>query len=277
MKTVLSIQSQVAGARVGNSVAAFAMERLGVRVFQLPTTILGRRPDRGAPGGGPIPRETLNSIIDGLAADNGLAQVDAVLSGYVGDGEQVEAILGAVEKVKTQNPQAVFLCDPVLGDDDKGLFVSADIADAVINGLAPNADWLAPNRFELGLITGRDITDLAGARDAARRIGKPVLASSIPAGANVGVLYAAPSGDWFCETARLPQAPKGVGDLLTGLFLARRVQGQAPAVALEAATGAVYDVIVRSLAEQSDDLALPQAQDVLADPLTWPQAKALPV
>ena len=28
MKTILSIQSQVVGARVGNSVAAFAMERL---------------------------------------------------------------------------------------------------------------------------------------------------------------------------------------------------------------------------------------------------------
>ena len=37
MNTILSIQSQVAGARVGNSVAAFAMERLGVRVLQIPT------------------------------------------------------------------------------------------------------------------------------------------------------------------------------------------------------------------------------------------------
>ena len=46
MKTILSIQSQVAGARVGNSVAVFAMERLGVRVIALPTTLVGRRPGR---------------------------------------------------------------------------------------------------------------------------------------------------------------------------------------------------------------------------------------
>ncbi|HVY85748.1 MAG TPA: pyridoxal kinase [Caulobacterales bacterium] len=276
MKTVLSIQSQVAAARVGNSVAAFAMERLGVRVFQLPTTILGRRPDRGAPGGGPIPRETLQSLIEGLSEDGRLSEIDAVLSGYVGDAEQVSAILDVVERVKTVRKDAVFLCDPVLGDDGK-LFVSDAIADAVLNGLAPHADWLAPNAFELGLIVGRPITGLEEARSAARRVGKPVLASSIPTDAGVGVLYAAPGGDWFCETPRLPLAPKGAGDLLTALFLARRMLTQAPAVALEAATGAVYDVIVRSIAAQSADLALPMAQEVLTDPVTWPQARALPV
>ncbi|MES1200829.1 MAG: pyridoxal kinase [Pseudomonadota bacterium] len=276
MKTVLSIQSQVASARVGNSVAAFAMERLGVRVFQLPTTILGRRPDRGAPGGGPIPRDTMQSLIEGLAADPRLGQIDAVLSGYVGDAEQVEAILNVVERVKEANKEAVFLCDPVLGDDGK-LFVSDAIADAVLNGLAPHADWVAPNAFELGLIVGKPIETVDDARNAARRLGKPVLASSIPTEVGLGVLYAAPNGDWLCETQRLPKAPKGAGDLLTALFLARRLLTQPPAVALEASTGSVYDVIVRSIAENSDDLALPLAQDLLADPTTWPRARAFPV
>ena len=276
MKTVLSIQSQVAGARVGNSVAAFAMERLGVQVLQLPTTILGRRPDRGPPGGGPIPAETLQSLIDGLTEDGRLDEIDAVLTGYVGDAEQVEVILDMVGRVKAANAEAIFVCDPVLGDDGK-LFVSPSIADAVINGLAPNADWIAPNAYELGLLAGRAITDLDGARSMGRRLGKPLLASSIPSETGVGVLYAAPGGDWFCETPRLPYAPKGAGDLLTALFLARRLLNQPPAVALEAATGAVYDVIVRSIAAQTEDLALPLAQDALSDPVSWPQARALPV
>jgi len=276
VKTVLSIQSQVAGARVGNSVAAFAMERLGVQVWQLPTTILGRRPDHGAPGGGPIPAETLASLFEGLAADGALGEVDAVLTGYLGDGEQVAVVLDAVERVKAANPKAVFVCDPVLGDDGK-LFVSGDLADAMLNGLAPHADWLTPNAFELGLMTGKTIDSLATARDAARRIGKPVLCSSIRTAIGVGNLFAAPAGDWFCETARLPRAPKGTGDLLTALFVGRRVRGEAPAVALEAATGAVYDVIVRSLAAESEDLLLPAAQDVLAEPVTWPHALALEI
>lgn len=273
-KTILSIQSQVAGARVGNSVAAFAMERLGVRVWQAPTTMLGRRPDRGPPGGGPLPAETLASLFEGLAADGLLNEVDAVLVGYIGDGDQVLPILEMVERVKAANPAAVFVCDPVLGDEGK-LFVTESIADAVINGLAPRADWIAPNAFELGLMTGKVIDDVQTARDAARRFGKPVLVSSLRTATGIGVLYTAPLGDWFSETPRLPRAPKGTGDLLTALFLARRVLGQAPAVALEAATGAVYDVIVRSLALDSEDLALPAAQDLLTDPVTWPSAKHL--
>ena len=82
------MQSQVVGARVGNSVAAFAMERLGVRVLQLPTTLLGRRPDHGPPGGGPIPAETLESLLKGLEDDSAFGDIDAVLSGYIGDAEQ---------------------------------------------------------------------------------------------------------------------------------------------------------------------------------------------
>lgn len=275
MKTILSIQSQVAGARVGNSVAAFAMERLGVRVIALPTTLLGRRPDKGVPGGGPIDKAMLGSMIDALEFDGAFASVDAVLSGYLGAADQVEIVLDAVERVKRANAKAIYLCDPVLGDAGKGLFVSAEIADAVTQGLAPNADWLAPNLFELAHIAGRPADNLDTARNAARILGKPMLVSSIPTEAGIGVLFAAQAGDWFCETQRLPDAPKGTGDLLTALFLARRVNGEAPAVALEAAVGATYDVIVRSLAAESDDLVLPEAQEVLADPVTWPHARAL--
>ena len=273
MKTILSIQSQVAGARVGNSVAAFAMERLGMRVLQLPTVILGRRPDHGAPGGGPVPGETLSALVDALAADGLLGEIDAVLSGYLGAADHVAVILDAVRRIKAANPKAIYVCDPVLGDEGK-LYVRAGVAEAM-HGLWRHADWVTPNAFELGYLTGRSIDSLSVARNAARFIGKPVLCSSIRTALGLGNLYAAPTGDWFCETARLPRAPKGAGDLLTALFVARRVRGDAPAVALEGATGSVYDVIVRSMAAESEDLLLPQAQDVLVDPVTWPRARNL--
>lgn len=272
MKTILSIQSQVVGARVGNSVAAFAMERLGVRVLQAPTVLLGRRPDHGPPGGGPIPAETLGALLDALGADGQFGEIDAVLTGYLGAADQVSVILDAVSRIKAANPKAIFVCDPVLGDDGR-VYVSSAISEAMMQGLCPHADWLTPNAFELGMLTGRTIDSIAAAREAARRIGKPVLCSSIRTALGLGNLLAAPTGDWFCETARLPRAPKGTGDLLSALFVARRVRGDAPAIALEGATGGVYDVIVRSMAAESEDLLLPEAQDVLTDPVTWPRAR----
>ncbi|MBL8538362.1 MAG: pyridoxal kinase [Hyphomonadaceae bacterium] len=272
--TVLSIQSQVVTARVGNSVAAFAMERLGVRVLQLPTALLGRRPDRGAPGGGPIPAARFATLVEALAADDVLADVDAVLTGYVGAADQAPLVLDLVEHVKASNPKALFVCDPVLGDDGR-TYVDKTVADAVVQSLVQRADWLTPNAYELGVITGRTIETLDDARHAARRLGKPTLVSSIRTATGIGNLLSASGGEWFCETPRLPRAPKGTGDLLSALFVARRVRGEAPAVALEGASGSLYDVIVRSLAADSDDLLLPQAQDVLTDPVTWPRARPL--
>ncbi|HRE42731.1 MAG TPA: bifunctional hydroxymethylpyrimidine kinase/phosphomethylpyrimidine kinase, partial [Terricaulis sp.] len=161
-KTILSIQSQVAGARVGNSVAAFAMERLGVRVLQAPSVILGCRPDLGPPGGGPVPADVLGSMLDGLASSGVLGDIDAVLTGYLGESDQVAPILDIVERVRRANPKAVFVCDPVLGDDGR-VYVSEELADAMLNGLVPHADWLAPNAFELGVMTGRTIDTLEDA------------------------------------------------------------------------------------------------------------------
>ncbi|MBY0563002.1 MAG: pyridoxal kinase [Hyphomonadaceae bacterium] len=273
-RTVLSIQSQVVGARVGNSVAAFAMERLGVRVLQLPTTLLGRRPDRGPPGGGPIPTAQFEALIEALAADGVLGEIDAVLSGYLGAAEQAQLIVAAVEQIKAENPKAIFVCDPVMGDEG-AFYVSESAVEAIKTQLIPRADWLIPNWFELGAITGRALDSLEDAQAAAKSFNKIVLVTSVRTAIGLGNLYVAPTGDWFCETPRLPRAPKGAGDLFSALFVARRVRGDAPAIALEGATGGVYDVIVRSIAADSDDLLLPQAQEVLADPVTWPRARSI--
>ncbi len=273
MKTVLTIQSQVAGAPVGNSVASFALGRLGVRAIALPTALLGRRPDRGAPGGGPVSAEQLASMLDALEADGLLKEVDAVLSGYLANADQAAIVLDAVGRVKAANPNAWYLCDPVMGDG--ALYVKDDVADALRTSLAPECDVLAPNFWELGRLAGRDLSTLEDARDAARRFGKPLLISSIPREKNIGVLYAAATGDWLVETPLLPKAPKGTGDLLTALFLARRVKGEGAAVALEGAVGALADVLVRALAAESDDLWLMDSQDLLVEPSRWPSAVRL--
>jgi len=274
MKTVLTIQSQVAGASVGNSVAAGALERLGVRAIALPTTIFGRRPDRGPPGGMAVSADQLVSLLNAVEAEGLLRQVDAVLSGYLAGPEQALVVRNAVMRVKHYHRDAIYYCDPVMGDDG-ALYVKPETAEAMMQHLLPVADVVAPNAFELSRLTKKPVDSLADARAAAAALGKPALVSSIPGEAGIGVLHAAPGNDWYVETPRLSHPAKGAGDLLTALFVARRTRGDSAAMALEGALGAVHDVIVRAIAAGRDDLLIADAQDVLADPQTWPRAQKL--
>ncbi len=272
MKSVLTIQSQVAGARVGNSVAVFALERLGVPAIALPTTLLGRRPDRGAPGGGPMPATVLASMIEALAADGALARVSHILSGYIALPEQADVILDAVARVKDANPGAIYVCDPVMGDAG-GAFVKADVQDAIRRRLAPAADVLTPNHWELEALAATPLPTMTDVHSAARALGKPVIVTSAPVASGVGVLYAAPTGAWLVEAPHLAGAPKGAGDLFTALYVGRRALGQSVVVALEAAAGAVHDVIARTLLDGAQDLAIVAAQEKLEHPDTWPTAR----
>jgi pyridoxine kinase len=271
MKAVLSIQSQVAGARVGNSVAGLALERLGVPVLAIPTAVLGRRPDRGPPGGGPMPASVLSTMIESLDADGALKNVAFVLSGYVALAEQADVILDAVRRVKTANPQALFVCDPVMGDTG-GAFVKPDVAEAIRRKLAPAADILTPNHWELETLADAKFPTLATTHAGARSFGKPMIVTSAPSERGVGVLYASPQANWLVETPMIPNAPKGAGDLFTALFVARRTLGQSVVMSLEAAAGATHDVIRHSALEGAGHLAVVAAQDKLEHPDTWPTA-----
>src|SRR5256885_12644220 len=59
-----------------------------------------------------------------------------------------------VEQVRAANPQALFCCDPVIGDVDTGSYVTAGIAEFFRDRALAMADIITPNRFELEYLTG---------------------------------------------------------------------------------------------------------------------------
>ena len=92
--------------------------------------------------------ESVRELVDGIAARDVLRTCDAVLSGYMGDAGIGSAILHAVERVRAENPAAVYCCDPVIGDTDTGVYVRPGIEDFIREQALPAADIATPNRFE---------------------------------------------------------------------------------------------------------------------------------
>ncbi len=263
--TVLSIQSEVVRGHVGNGAARFALQRLGIEVWAVPTVLLSNHPGHKAFRGEVVPATKMGELIAGLDANGWLVQCDAVLSGYLGAAEQARAVADAVRRVKALNPNALFLCDPVFGDDD-GAYARPGVAEAMARELLPIADIATPNRFELSSLTSRKIGDAVSAAAAARSLGKAeVVVTSVPFdGGRVGTVAVTQSGAWGTAAARIEQVPNGSGDLFAALYLAGRLTGDNPTAALERACSAV-DGVLRASAG-ADELQLIGSQEALLAP-----------
>jgi len=234
MKRALVISSHVAASRVGGSAQALALAALGIEPVVVPTVLFGRHPGWGKPGGGPVPREEFAGMLEGVAAQ-GLA-FDLILTGYFASTEQVRLAARACRGARV-------VVDPIMGDTGKGLYVRPDVAEAIERELIPLADVVAPNAWELERLTGIAVDSAAAAVEAARRVGKPTLVSSIDCGEEIGVVYAEPQGAWLASHPHLPDAPNGTGDLLTALFAAALLEDITPAERLRRAVGGVAFVV----------------------------------
>ncbi len=92
--------------------------------------------------------------------------------------------------------------------------------------------------------------------NAARLLGRATLVSSVMRGNEIGVVYADRSEAWFAAHARSPQAPNGVGDLLTVLFGAALTEGQPVSYALARAVGGVAETVAAAGMWNSPELPL---------------------
>ena len=180
-KPVIVISSHVVRGSVGNRAAVFALETRGHPVWAVPTVILPYHPGHG-PATRIVPdRNQFEGLLDDLANSRWLGELGGILTGYIADAAQAEAAGRFVTRLKAKNPDAIHLCDPVMGDDG-GLYVHEDTAAAIRTHLAGRADILTPNRFELEWLSGESISGVNEARRAAANLAPAtVLATSIPA------------------------------------------------------------------------------------------------
>ncbi|WP_410812701.1 pyridoxal kinase PdxY [Micromonospora sp. 067-2] len=273
---ILSIQSSVAYGHVGNSAAVFPLQRLGHEVWPVLTVHFSNHTGYGSWRGPMLAPADVAEVIAGIADRGVLGSADAVLSGYQGDPAMGAVILDAVDKVKTANPDAVYCCDPVMGDVGRGMFVRAGIPEYLRDVVVPRADIITPNQFELDFLAGATTTSLAGllaAVDVVRETGPrhvlvtSVLHDDVPAG-SLEVVAVSDEGAWAVTTPLLPINPNGGGDVTAALYLAHLRTTGAPATALERTIASVYAVLEATLAAGTREIQLIAAQDAIAEPPT---------
>ena len=248
MGTILAISSQVARGYVGLSGVVPALHALGHEVIALPTIILSNHPGHGAVAGQRMEAELLRRMLETLEAHGWLREVDAVLSGYLPAAEHVAVVAEAVQRVRAHNAAAAYFCDPVLGDDPKGLYIAEDAARALAMTLVPLADVIFPNRFELAWLSSQPVTDVASAEIAGRALGPSVtVATSIPAADDGLATVAVSARETYARVvARLDDVPNGTGDLLAALICGHRVNGCTVPEALELSVSLVQKAICAS-------------------------------
>ncbi len=271
---ILSIQSWVAYGHVGNASAVFPLQRLGAEVWAVNTVQFSNHTGYGDWTGQVFTGPQISALIDGIAARGALSRCDAVLSGYMGDAGIGAAIVDAVARAKAANPAALYCCDPVLGDDDTGLYVRPGI-DAFMRDVAlPVADIATPNRFELAHLTGlptRTLAETKIAIAALQALGpRIVLVTSVqteetPPGCT-DMLAAEGDAVHLLRTPTLPVRVNGAGDALAGLFLFHRLRTGHVAEALSLSGSAIWGVLRRTAEAGSREILTVAAQDEFIQP-----------
>jgi pyridoxine kinase len=286
---VLSIQSHVAYGHVGNAAAMLPLQLLGAQPVAVHTVQFSNHTGYGEFKGQVFSAEHISDVLDGLRARGVLARCQAVLSGYLGDAAIGEVILSAVQEIRKQRPDLVYLCDPVMGDVGRGVFVRPGIPDFLRSRALQYASIITPNHYEFELLHGGTIDSTRAAVDAARELlGSPrrpgpqtVIITSLrtpdlPA-QQLSTLVVTAERAWIVHTPfiDLDPLPNGMGDVFSAVVLGHVVNGRPIEQAAALGVSSLYALVSRTTPGQRD-LPLVAAQDQLTRPGELFEALSLP-
>ncbi len=271
---ILSIQSHVAYGHVGNASAVFPMQRLGCEVWAVHTVQFSNHTGYGDWKGRVFDGPAIEEIVEGIADRGVLPRCDGVLSGYMGSADIGNAILAAVKRVRDANPDALYACDPVIGDVGRGVFVRPGIPEFMKEQAVPAADIITPNQFELEYLSGMEAQTLDAAKAAVARVQatgpRAVLVTSLhtadtPPDA-IDMLAGEGGRFWRVRTPKLSVAVNGAGDAIAALFFVHYLRSRSAATAMAEACASIYGLLERTEAAGSREILTVAAQDEFVNP-----------
>lgn len=279
-KAVIVISSHVVRGSVGNRAAVFALEALGHQVWALQTVTLPWHPGHG-PSTRIVPdMEQFEAVIDDLCRSPWLPEVGGIISGYLGHKDQAKSVAKLVKAVKQTSPEALYLCDPVIGDLG-GLYVPEETAISIRDELLPLADIITPNRFELSWLAGADIQSNADILSCIKHLDtRYVLATSAFAyGADdTANLFFDGINCLLAEHRSFSIPINGPGDLTSAILISHMMAGDIAndvagdmaedwsSATLRAVTSSVFEVLEHTIRAGSNELMLEQNISSLKTP-----------
>ncbi|WP_372013973.1 pyridoxal kinase [Pseudoxanthomonas sp. 10H] len=254
---LVSVQSQLAYGYAGNSAAVPVLRMLGVRVAEVPTTLLSNTPFYATLRGRVLPADWLADLLRGLDERGVTSRARLLASGYFGSVANGEAFADWLERHGASAPR--YVLDPVIGDTHTGAYVEPGLEEVFARRLLPRAWMVTPNAFELARLAGRPALQEADALAAARALllrgPEWVLAHSVVGadGALVTLLVGRDAA-WRLQSPRLDVDVAGTGDVLVALLAAFLLRGEAPERAVERALAGVHAALESTLAHDWEEL-----------------------
>ena len=146
-------------------------------------------------------------------------------------------MLNAADRVRKFNRDAIYACDPVIGDVGRGIFVRPGVPEFMKLQAVPCARIVTPNQFELEYLAGRSARsakDLTEALAIVHGTGPEIILVTSYLGEetpdnSIDLLVSSPNGLWQVRTPKLDIEVNGAGDAIAALFLVHFLRTNSPA------------------------------------------------
>lgn len=269
-KKVMTVHDVSCFGRCAHTVIIPVMSALGVQTVPLPTALLSTHT-------GGFDGFTFLDLTDQMAKihahweDLGIA-FDGVYTGFLGSEQQIGAVKTIAEKTKADNPSALFLADPVMGDDGEKYKTYTSSMCLLTRELLKDADIITPNLTEACILTDTpykahfDDGELASLLDrlSALTHGSIVITGICGVGKNSGLIYTVfrDSSVSFGKVAAkyIDANYPGTGDVFSSVLMSRLLYGNPLKESIELAGN-----LVSAISEYTFDCGTPIREGLLTE------------
>lgn len=250
---LIAFGSQLVHGSVGLNAAMPVYREHALNVLATPTTVLSVLPHYPSSHQVDVDPQWLVDVLNDVTLADAATGLQAIAVGYLADPGQARALADWFQAARETGHPPLIL-DPTMGDSDVGFYTDPAVATALRNHLAPLAEGLVPNRFELAHLVGtrpEELQDPAAVQEAAASLLSPitkwVVVTSAISGteanqtgsAEIGNLIVTAEGSSLLTHSYISSTAKGAGDIFAASLNSYLVTGHDLAAAVNLAASDV--------------------------------------